>query len=73
MKTYITTTVNFGGKPAACITIAAARETAEKFGGKYPEEAWFLKYRTEMDDVTAGVDTMTRLKKLSKEMEAVAE
>jgi hypothetical protein len=28
MKVYITTTVNFGDKPAGCIAIAAARETA---------------------------------------------
>ncbi len=32
MKVYITTTVNFGDKPAGCIAIAAARETAERFG-----------------------------------------
>jgi hypothetical protein len=37
MKVYITTTVNFGDKPARCIAIAAARETAERFGGEYPE------------------------------------
>jgi hypothetical protein len=31
MKVYITTTVNFGDKPARCIAIASARETTERF------------------------------------------
>ncbi len=72
MKVYITTTVNFGDKPAGCIAIAAARETAERFGAEFSEAAWFLKFRTYVDDTTAGADTMARLKKLSSEMEAVA-
>ncbi len=72
MKVYITTTVNFGDKPAGCIAIAAARETAEKFGAKFPEAAWFLKFRTYVDDATAGADTMARLEELSSEMEAAA-
>ena len=41
-KIYITTTVNFGDKPAGCIAIAAVRETAEMFGWD-SEAAWFLK------------------------------
>jgi hypothetical protein len=72
MKIYIMTTVNFGDKPAGCIAIAAARETAEKFGAEFPEAAWFLKYRTYVDDATPGADTMARLKGLSSEMETVA-
>jgi hypothetical protein len=72
MKVYITTTVNFGDKPAGCIAIAAARETAERFGAEFPEAAWFLKFWTYVDDATAGADTMARLKRLSSEMEAVA-
>jgi hypothetical protein len=54
MKTYVTTTVNFGDKPAGCIAIAAIRETAEQFGGDYPKASWFLKHRTYVDDATAG-------------------
>jgi hypothetical protein len=72
MKVYITATVNFGDKPAGCIAIAAARETADRFGGGHPEAAWFLKYRTYVDDATAGGNTMERLRELSTEMEAVA-
>ncbi len=45
MKVYITTIVNFSDKPVGCITIAAARETAEGFCGEYPKAAWFLQYR----------------------------
>jgi hypothetical protein len=72
MKVYINTTVNFGDKPAGCIVIAAARETAEKFGGMHPEAAWFLKYRTYVDDATARADSMECLWTLSEEMEVVA-
>jgi hypothetical protein len=72
MKVYITTTVNFGDKPAGCIAIAEARETADRFGAEFPEAAWFLKFRTYVDDATAGADTMARLRELSSEMETVA-
>jgi hypothetical protein len=40
--------------------------------GGHPEAAWFLKYRTYVDDATAGANTMERHRELSKEMEAVA-
>jgi hypothetical protein len=57
MRVYVTTTVNFGDRPAECIAIAALRETAERYGGDLPEAAWFLKYRTYVDDAVAGSDT----------------
>jgi hypothetical protein len=72
MKVYITTTVNFGDKPAGCIAIAAARETASMNEDVYREAAWFLKNQTYADDATAGADSMERLKTLSEELEAVA-
>jgi hypothetical protein len=72
MKVYITTTVNFGDKPAGCIAIATARETAAMDEGEYREAAWFLMNRTYVDDATAGADSMERLKTLSGELEAVA-
>jgi hypothetical protein len=43
MRVYVSTTVNFGDRPAGCIAIAALRETAERYGGDLPEAAWFLK------------------------------
>jgi hypothetical protein len=72
MKVYTTTTVNFGDKPAGCIAIAAARETAAMDEGEFREAAWFLQNRTYVDDATAGADSMDRLETLSGEMEAVA-
>jgi hypothetical protein len=39
MKTYVTTTVNFGDRPAGCIAIAAMRETAERYGEDLVEAA----------------------------------
>jgi hypothetical protein len=72
MKVYITTTVNFGDKPAGCIAIAAARETASMDEGKYREAAWFLKNQTYVDDTTAGADSMEHLRTLSGKLEAVA-
>ncbi len=72
MKVYITTTVNFGDKPAGCIAIAAARETAALDEGEFREAAWFLQNRTYVDDATAGADSKERLIALSQKMEAVA-
>jgi len=72
MKVYITTTVNFGDKPAGCIAIAAARETAAMDEGEFREAAWFLQNRTYVDDATAGADSKERLMELSQEMETVA-
>jgi hypothetical protein len=69
---YVTTTVNFGDKPAGCIAIAATRETARMFGGGKDNAAWFLTERTYVDDATAGANTRDELVKLSKEMEEIA-
>jgi len=63
--------VNFGDKPAGCIAIAAARETAEMFGRGKEEAAWFLKNRTYVDDCTAGSNSLTGLKKISKDLEDI--
>ena len=40
-KIYRTTTVNFGDKLAGCISIAAARETADMFSGD-SQAAWLM-------------------------------
>ncbi len=50
MRIYVTMTVNFGDRPAGCIAIAALRETAERYGADLPTAAWYLKYRTFVDD-----------------------
>jgi hypothetical protein len=46
----------FRGQAWSCIAIAI-RETVEQFGGEYPEASWFLKYRTYVDDATAGCES----------------
>ena len=69
-KIYVTTTVNFGDKPAGCIAIAAVRETAEMFG-RDSEAAWFLKNRTYVDDCVVGSNSLPGLSKISKELEEI--
>ncbi len=58
-KIYRTTTINFGDKPAGCISIAAARETADMFGNE-SQVAWSLKNRTYVDDVS-GANSLEEL------------
>jgi len=70
---YVTTTVNFGDKPAGCIAIAAVRETASMFGEGREKAAWFLKHRTYVDDCTAGSQTLEELHVLSRELEEIVE
>jgi hypothetical protein len=47
VKEFVTTTVNFGDRPAGCIAIAAVRETADLFGKTDPQ--WFIQNRTYVD------------------------
>ncbi len=72
MPVYVTTTVNFGDRPAGCIAIGALRETAERYGEDLPEPAWFLNYRTYVDDVVAGLDTGKGMVELSGALETQA-
>jgi hypothetical protein len=72
MRIYVTTTVNFGDRPAGCIAIAALRETAERYGTDLPTAAWYLKYRTYVDDAVAGADTQEGMVKLSSDLETLA-
>jgi hypothetical protein len=72
MRIYVTTTVNFGDRPAGCIAIAALRETAERYGADLPTAAWYLKYRTYVDDAVAGADTQEGLIKSSSDLETLA-
>jgi hypothetical protein len=68
---YLTTTVNFGDKPAGCIAITAVRETARRFQEINPEAAWFIRNRTYVDDATAGADSKEDLMAISRGMEAI--
>ncbi len=71
-KIYRTTTVNFGDKPAGCISIAAARETADMFGNN-SQSAWFLKNRTYVDDNVSGANSLEELEKVSQELEQIVQ
>ena len=71
-RVFITTTVNFGDRPAGCIAIAAIRETAERFGNGSPA-AWFLKNRTYVDDCIAGANSAAQLMQISDELEKIVE
>ena len=68
---YITTTVNFGDRPAGCIAITAVRETAKRFEEICPEAAWFIQNRTYVDDALAGSDEEEKLEVISRGMEAI--
>ena len=68
---YITTTVNFGDRPAGAIAITAVRETARRFEEISPEAAWFIQNRTYVDDALAGSDEEEKLEVISQGMEAI--
>ena len=70
---YVTTTVNFGDKPAGCIAIAAVRETAAKFGAGKEEAVWFLQNRTYVDDCTAGSNSKEELLVISEDLEKIVQ
>jgi hypothetical protein len=73
VKVVVTTTVNFGDKPAGCIAIAAVRETASMFGENKPEAQWFIQNRTYIDDCMAGHDILEELKKISEDLDELVE
>jgi hypothetical protein len=66
---FVTMRVNYGDRPASCITIAAVRETASRFGGGKEKAAWLLKNRTYVDDATGGASTLGAARQVSQDME----
>jgi hypothetical protein len=68
---YVTTTVNFGDRPAGYIAITATREMAKMFSGSKDDFACFLTERTYVNDATAGANTRYKLVKLSRKMEEI--
>ncbi len=64
--------MNFGDKLAGCISIAAARETADMFGNG-SQAAWFLKNRTYVDDNVSGANSLEELEKVSQELEQIVQ
>lgn len=70
-KIFITRTVNFGDKPAGCITITALRETADLYKNLDPEAARKLKDDNYCDDLVTGADTKEEAKKISENMDLI--
>ncbi len=64
---FVTTQVNFGNRPAWCIAIEAVWEAAEKFSRGKEEAAWFLRYRTYVDNVTGGAHNKETAMKMSQD------
>ncbi len=69
----MTTRVNYGDRPAGCITIAAVREMASRFREGKEKAAWFLKNRTYVDDATGGASTLGAARQVSQDMEDILE
>jgi len=53
--------VNFGDKPARCITIAAIMETTKRYAQGKEKAASFLEYQTYLDYTTADADTRAEI------------
>jgi len=53
---YVTTTVNFGDKPAGCVAQVAVRETADLYQHIDPVAAELIKNNTYCDDTLGGGD-----------------
>jgi Pao retrotransposon peptidase len=68
VKVFITTTVNFGDRPAGCIAIAAVL-----FGEGKPEAQWFIQNRTYVDDCMAGDNDYKKLLKISRDLDELVE
>ena len=69
---YITTTVNFGDRPAGCITLTALRKTAELFGHIDEEAAEKLKHDNYVDDICSGGSCREDAERISKNMDLIA-
>ena len=70
---YVTSTVNFGDRPAGCISLTALRMTAELFKDIDPEAANKLKTDSYMDDVLSGGKNQEDARRISAKMEEIAE
>ena len=71
--TYLTTTVNFGDRPAGCVVITALRKTAEMFGEINPVASKMLIEDTYVDDVITGVESKEEGLKIDKDIREIGE
>jgi hypothetical protein len=69
--TYVTTTVNFGDRPAGCIAQTAVRETARLYRHIDPLAADFIKDSTFCDDTLGGGPTRDKAVQISENMDKI--
>lgn len=70
---YVTTTVNFGDRPAGCISLTALRMTADLYKDLDPEAAEKLKKDNYVDDLLSGAENKEKALYISEKMEEIAE
>ena len=72
-KIFMTCTVNFGDKPAGCISQVALRNTAQLYKEIDPVAASMIIDATYVDDTNGGADTREAAEKISQSMDDIVE
>jgi hypothetical protein len=70
---YVTTTVNFGDKPADCVAQTAVRETARLYRHLNEAAAELIQHSTFCDDTLGGGDTREEAQRISDGMDKIVE
>ena len=68
---YVTTTVNFGDKPAGCVAQTAVRETAKLYRQIDETEADLIVSATFCDDTLSGGSSRERAEEISRNMDQI--
>ena len=71
--TYVIQRVSFGDKPSGAIATVALRKTAEMNKDRYPEATEIILTNTYMDDIIESVDTESKAKQLTDDIENLLE
>ncbi|XP_066029071.1 uncharacterized protein [Pocillopora verrucosa] len=71
--TYVIQRVSFGDKPSGAIATVALRKTAEMSKDRYPEATEIILTNTYMDDIIESVDTESKAKQLTDDIENLLE
>ena len=72
-KIYVTSTVNFGDKPAGCVALTAVRETADLYRNIDEDAADKLKRDNYCDDVASGAEDKDKAHQTSANMDKIVE
>ena len=71
--TYVIQRVSFGDKPSGAIATVALRKTAEMSKDRYPKATEIILTNTYMDDIIESVDTESKAKQLTDDIENLLE